>query len=60
MKKTSFLVAAGVLILRESFASMFGLWSLSSYQHAYIVPPMSLLLTWMRRSLRLSVGPQRS
>jgi exosortase A len=43
------LAAVVVLIFRESFASMFGLWSLSSYQHAYIVPPMSLLLLWMAR-----------
>jgi exosortase A len=43
------LVAAVVMIFRDSFSSMFGLWSLSSYQHAYIVPPMSLLLLWMVR-----------
>lgn len=43
------LAAAVVLILRDSFASMFGLWSLSSYQHAYIVAPMSLVLLWMAR-----------
>ena len=43
------LAAAVVLVFRDSFASMFHLWSLSSYQHAYIVPPMSLLLLWMAR-----------
>ena len=43
------LAAAVVLAFRDSFSSMFGLWSLSSYQHAYIVPPMSLLLLWMAR-----------
>jgi len=43
------LAVAVVLILRDSFSSMFSLWSLSSYQHAYIVPPMSLVLMWMAR-----------
>jgi exosortase A len=44
-----FLVAGVVVVFRDSFASMFSLWSLSSYQHAYIVPPMSLVLLWMAR-----------
>jgi exosortase A len=43
------LAAAVVLIFRDSFASMVALWSLSSYQHAYLVPPVSLLLVWMAR-----------
>jgi exosortase A len=43
------LAGAVVLIFRDSFASMFGLWSLSSYQHAYLVAPVSLLLVWMAR-----------
>jgi exosortase A len=43
------LAGAVVLILHDSFSSMFSLWSLSSYQHAYIVPPMSLVLMWMAR-----------
>ncbi len=43
------LAAVVVLIFRDSFASMVALWSLSSYQHAYLVPPVSLLLFWMAR-----------
>lgn len=43
------LAAAVVLIFRASYANMVGLWALSSYQHAYIVPPMSLLLLWLAR-----------
>lgn len=43
------LAVAVMFVFRDSFASMFHLWSLSSYQHAYIVPPMSLLLLWMAR-----------
>jgi exosortase A len=44
------LAALVVLLFRDSFASMASLWELSSYQHAWIVAPMSLLLLWMGRA----------
>ncbi len=44
------LAAAVVLLFRDSFASMVSLWELSSYQHAWIVAPMSMLILWMARA----------
>jgi exosortase A len=43
------LAAAVVTVFSGSFASMVGLWELSSYQHSWIVAPMSLVLLWMSR-----------
>lgn len=44
------LAAAVALVFRDSFGSMLKLWELSSYQHAWIVAPMALVLMWMSRS----------
>jgi exosortase A len=52
------IAAAVVLVFRDSFASMVQLWSLSSYQHAWIVAPMALLLLWMERQA-FAAAPMR-
>jgi len=50
--RTSLVVALAALVViafHESFASMVQLWHLSSYQHAWIVAPMALILLWLSR-----------
>ena len=45
-------------VFRESFASMTALWSLSAYQHAYLVVPVVLWLLWLHRR-DLAAEPMR-
>ena len=52
------LVAAVVMLFRDSFASMVALWPLSAYQHAYVVVPLVLFLLWLERN-ELGAPPLR-
>lgn len=53
------LAAVLLLLYRDSFASMVGLWLGSeNYAHAVVVPPIALWLIWQRRALLRTCTPR--
>jgi EpsI family protein len=50
------LAAAVVVVFRDSYASIWELWKLSSYQYAFIVVPAAAYLLWSQRTV-LTVQP---
>jgi exosortase A len=50
---------ATVLLYRDTFSAMVGIWSRSdTFAHAFLVPPIALWLAWRRRHLVAALTPQ--
>jgi len=52
-------IAALLLLYRDSFGAMVGIWSRSdTFAHAFLVPPISLWLVWRRREQLALLTPR--